>query len=184
MYSFMLTSYSVIIFYLKPKTSQADSAILNAEHIAAELRFDRYLAQCSLALDCIADTLITIIPSSSQIFVGLSCLSSFTSGGNPAIHSLGAVCLHAAGFSSEVGALFGGLAVLSALAHIISVGVLSFICLFLCSSLCSAFHICFYVRLDSGVLPKNNIRSSSCTFIMRCAAIRWNYVTTSRCCNS
>lgn len=100
---------------------------LNVEHITAELRFDKYLAQCSLALDCIADTLITIAASTSQIFVGLSCLSSFTSGGNPALHSLGAVCLHAAGFSSEVGALFGGMAVLSALAHIISVGVYLFL---------------------------------------------------------
>jgi hypothetical protein len=126
-FSLTLTFYSVIISYLKPKTPQGDGAAINAEHIHAELRFDKYLAQCSLALDCIADALITITPSKPQIFVGLSCLSSFTSGGSPAIHSLGAVCLHAAGFSSEVGALFGGLAVLSALAHIISVGVYLFV---------------------------------------------------------
>jgi hypothetical protein len=122
----MLTILPVIISYLKPKNASADGAIpdtTNPEHISAELRFDKYLAQSSLALDCIADTLITLAPSSQVIFVGLSCLSSFTSGGNPALHSLGAVCLHAAGFSSEVGALFGGLAVLSALAHIISVGI-------------------------------------------------------------
>jgi hypothetical protein len=123
----MLTISPVIISYLKPKTPPVDGAIpnaTNAELISAELRFDKYLAQCSLALDCIADTLITLAPSSSQVmFVGLSCLSSFTAGGNPALHSLGAVCLHAAGFSSEVGALFGGMAVLSALAHITSVGI-------------------------------------------------------------
>lgn len=95
---------------------------MDAAHIAAELQFDKRLAQASLAVDGLADALVALTPASSQtLFIGLSCLSSFTSGGNPTLHSLGAVCLHACGYSSEVGALFGGMAVLSAIAHIINV---------------------------------------------------------------
>ncbi|KAG5636159.1 hypothetical protein H0H81_008939 [Sphagnurus paluster] len=91
------------------------------ENIAAEMKFDKQLARASLAVDGLADALVALTPTSSQpTFIALSCLSSFTSGGNPALHSLGAVCLHACGFSSEVGALFGGMAVLSAIAHTIS----------------------------------------------------------------
>lgn len=37
------------------------------------------------------------------------------------MHSLAAVCLHACGRGSEVGALFGALGVLSAIGHIVSV---------------------------------------------------------------
>lgn len=59
------------------------------------------------------------------MFVVLSCLSSFTSGGNPALHSLAAICLHALGYSDEAGALFGALGVLNSVAHIISVSPFS-----------------------------------------------------------
>jgi hypothetical protein len=90
--------------------------------MAAEMRFDKNLARCSLAVDGIADALVAITPTSSQpTYIALSCLSSFTSGGNPSLHSLGAVCLHACGRGSEMGALFGGIAVLSAVGHVISV---------------------------------------------------------------
>jgi len=54
------------------------------------------------------------------MFVVVSCLSSFTSGGNPALHSLGAICLHALGYSDDVGAMFGAFGVLNSVAHIIS----------------------------------------------------------------
>ncbi|KAG6895275.1 hypothetical protein C0992_002229 [Termitomyces sp. T32_za158] len=108
----------VVISYFKPKPNGTN---LDAAHIAAELQFDKRLAQASLAVDGLADALVALTPASSQtLFIGLSCLSSFTSGGNPTLHSLGAVCLHACGYSSEVGALFGGMAVLSAVAHIIN----------------------------------------------------------------
>ncbi|KAG6909057.1 hypothetical protein DXG01_002210 [Tephrocybe rancida] len=93
----------------------------DAGHLAAELKFDKRLVQASLAVDGLADALVALSPTSSQAtYIGLSCLSSFTSGGNPSLHSLAAVCLHACGFGSETGALFGGIAVLSAIAHIIS----------------------------------------------------------------
>lgn len=94
----------------------------NTQDISAEMNFDRYLAGISVAVDGIADSLVSIVSSKSQsIFVTLSCLSSFTSGGNPALHSLGAVCLHACGRGSEVGALFGAMGVLAAVGHIVSV---------------------------------------------------------------
>ncbi|KAG6842323.1 hypothetical protein C0991_010612 [Blastosporella zonata] len=109
---------SVVISYLKPKPNAPSP---NAADLAAELQFDKRLAQASLAVDGLADALVALAPTSSQAtYIGLSCLSSFTSGGNPSLHSLAAVCLYACGFGSEVGALFGGIAVLSAIAHILS----------------------------------------------------------------
>jgi hypothetical protein len=88
------------------------------------MNFDRFLAGISLAVDGLADTLVAAVANKSEgVFIGLSCLSSFTSGGNPALHSLAAVCLHACGRGSEVGALFGAIGVLSAIGHIISVRI-------------------------------------------------------------
>ncbi|KAG6849781.1 hypothetical protein H0H93_005166 [Arthromyces matolae] len=108
----------VIIWYFKP---QFTGTTPDSAHLAAEMRFDKILATASLALDGLSDALIAIAARSSQnTFIGLSCLSSLTSGGNPTLHSLGAVCLHACGYGAETGALFGGMAVLSAIAHIIN----------------------------------------------------------------
>lgn len=109
-----------MISYFKPHL--AAGATITPENLASEMKFDKNLARCSLAVDGIADALVAIAPTSSQpTFLSLSCLSSFTSGGNPSLHSLGAVCLHASGRGSEIGAFFGGIAVLSAVGHIISV---------------------------------------------------------------
>ncbi|PPQ67486.1 hypothetical protein CVT25_006027 [Psilocybe cyanescens] len=117
----LLVFLPIILSYLKPKSTSASGSTPNAHDIAAELNFDRYLASISLAVDGLADSLVAIARDRSQpVFVALSCLSSFTSGGNPALHSLGAVCLHACGRGSEVGALFGALGVLSAIGHIVS----------------------------------------------------------------
>ncbi|EEB90595.1 hypothetical protein MPER_11174 [Moniliophthora perniciosa FA553] len=112
----LLVLLPLIISYFKPKPQHGESP-----SIQSELRFDKLLASTSLAVDGLSDVLIALVPSSSQFaFVALSCLSSFTSGGNPTLHSLAAVCLHASGYSSEVGSLFGAMAVLSAIAHVIS----------------------------------------------------------------
>lgn len=117
----LLVFLPILLSYLKPNTTSSSGLTLNAHDISAELNFDRYLASISLAVDGIADSLVAITRSKSQgAFVALSCLSSFTSGGNPALHSLGAVCLHACGRGSEVGALFGAMGVLSAIGHIVS----------------------------------------------------------------
>lgn len=120
--SLTFTFSTVAISYLKPNPTSPKGSNPSPADIAAELKFDKYLAQISLAVDGLADTLVALIPGASQTtFTALSCLSSFTSGGNPALHSLSAVCLHACGYGSEVGALFGACAVLSAIAHIVSV---------------------------------------------------------------
>ncbi|KAF9004010.1 major facilitator superfamily domain-containing protein [Cyathus striatus] len=122
----LLIFLPILISFLKPKLSTPlnpndPNATSSPEDIAKELTFDKYLAACSLALDGLADALVAAISGGSQLtFTVLSCLSSFTSGGNPTLHSLGGVCLHACGYGSEVGALFGAMAVLSAIAHIIS----------------------------------------------------------------
>lgn len=77
-------------------------------------------------MDGTSDLLVALTSSRSQVFfIALSCVSSFNSGGSPALHSLGAVCLHACGHSSEIGMLFGAKAVLSAVVHIFSVGFLN-----------------------------------------------------------
>lgn len=115
-----------IITYMKPKAPPTEM-ISSSENIAAEIFFDRRLAQCSLGLDCASDALIALAPTPSQsTFIALSSLSSFSSGGNPALHSLGAVCLYACGSGADVGGLFGGIAVLSALPHIISPYIAAF----------------------------------------------------------
>ncbi|TFK75204.1 MFS general substrate transporter [Pluteus cervinus] len=117
----LLVFLPIVIGYFRPKVSGPDRTSLSADAIAADMRFDNYLARASLAVDGLADFLIASTPTTSEAsFVALSCLSSMTSGGNPALHSLGAVCLHACGYSSEVGTLFGAIAVLSAAAHIVS----------------------------------------------------------------
>ncbi|KAJ7773324.1 major facilitator superfamily domain-containing protein [Mycena metata] len=115
----LLIVLPIIVSYFKPQTPIEGAA--SPESIALELRFDQRLAQGSLSLEALAHLLVALSPASSQIaFVTWSCLSSFTSGGNPALHSLGAVSLHALGFGSETGRLFGAVGVLSAIGHIIS----------------------------------------------------------------
>ncbi|KAK0204880.1 major facilitator superfamily domain-containing protein [Desarmillaria ectypa] len=110
----LLVIIPVIISYFKPKAGSEGFSIYS------EMHFDKRLAQCSFAIDGLANALVAITPASAPLFTALSCLNSFTSGGNPTAHSLGAVCLHAGGHSSEAGALFGAMAVLSAIAHTIS----------------------------------------------------------------
>ncbi|KAJ6513144.1 major facilitator superfamily domain-containing protein [Mycena sanguinolenta] len=115
----LLILLPVLISYLKPKTLITGTS--TPESIALELQFDRRLARASLSVEALGDVLVIIAPTSSQLsFIAASCLSSFTSGGNPALHSLGAVCLQALGYSSETGRLFGAVGVLNAIAHSIA----------------------------------------------------------------
>ncbi|KAF7316804.1 hypothetical protein HMN09_00413500 [Mycena chlorophos] len=80
----------LIVKYLKPKVPITGAS--TPEEIASELRSD-------------------------VAFVAASGLSAFTSGGNPALQSLGAVCLFALGYGSESGKLFGAIGVLNAISH-------------------------------------------------------------------
>ena len=126
-FHFRILTSPVVISYFKPKTSTATT--LQPRELVEELRFDRHIAQASLLLDGTSDLLVALASGNSQIiFIALSCVTSFTSGSNPALHSLGAVCLYACGYGSEVGTLLGAKAVLAAVAHIISVGPLNIAC--------------------------------------------------------
>ncbi|KAF5359742.1 hypothetical protein D9756_003443 [Leucocoprinus leucothites] len=117
----LLVVLPIIIHYLKPKRTLPPGTQPSPSDIAAELVFDKYLAQISLFVDGLADALVAAVSNNSQpLFVALSCMSSFTSGGNPALQSLGAICLHVLGVSDQAGTLFGALGVLNAIAHIIS----------------------------------------------------------------
>ncbi|KIL65823.1 hypothetical protein M378DRAFT_76424 [Amanita muscaria Koide BX008] len=117
----LLVILPIVISYSKPKTSSAATASLSPRELVAELQFDRQITQASLVLECVSHLLVVLLSRNSEaVFVVLSCAGSFTSGVNPALYSLGAICLHACGYSSEVGALFGAKAVLAAIAYAIS----------------------------------------------------------------
>ncbi|KAF8199603.1 hypothetical protein BJ912DRAFT_1129825 [Pholiota molesta] len=106
----LLVFLPFLLSYLKPKSTSAPGSNPNEHDISRELNFDRYLASISLAVDGLADALVAVVSNKSQpIFIALSSL-----------HSLGAVCLHACGFGSDVGALFGAIGVVSAIGHIVS----------------------------------------------------------------
>ncbi|KAJ7593285.1 major facilitator superfamily domain-containing protein [Mycena floridula] len=152
----LLVLLPIIITYFKPKPLENGKP-----SILAEMRFDKLLAGCSLFLDGLADFLIAVTPNSQAAFYVFSSLSSFTSGGNPATHSLGAVCLHAAGRSSEVGSLFGAMAFLAAVAHVIAPTMYA---VTYSSTVGSSPKAIFYVAtalLGTGVLCLSVIKSNS-----------------------
>lgn len=73
-------------------------------------------------MDASANALIAISPTSSQpLFVFLTALNALTSGGHPALQSLGAVSLRAMGRANEMGLVFGALGLSNAVSHIIAV---------------------------------------------------------------
>nr|GAT60706.1 predicted protein [Mycena chlorophos] len=114
----------LIVKYLKPKVPITGAS--TPEEIASELRFDKYLAQGSLFMDATANVLLRL-STSDVAFVAASGLSAFTSGGNPALQSLGAVCLFALGHGRESGKLFGAIGVLNAISHSFSPGLFAYV---------------------------------------------------------
>jgi hypothetical protein len=73
-------------------------------------------------MDASANALIAMSPTSSQpLFVFLTSLNALTSGGHPALQSLGAVSLRAMGKGNEMGLVFGALGLSNAVSHIIAV---------------------------------------------------------------
>ena len=73
-------------------------------------------------MDASANALIAMAPTSSQaLFVFLTSLNALTSGGHPALQSLGAVSLRAMGKDNEMGLVFGALGVSNAVSHIVAV---------------------------------------------------------------
>jgi len=91
-------------------------------HLASAIRFDRRIAAISLFMDASANALISVSPTSSQaLFVFLTSLNALTSGGHPALQSLGAVSLRAMGKGNEMGLVFGALGLSNAVSHIVAV---------------------------------------------------------------
>jgi hypothetical protein len=73
-------------------------------------------------MDASANALIAMSPTSSQpLFVFLTSLNALTSGGHPALQSLGAVSLRAMGKGNEIGLVFGALGLSNAVSHIVAV---------------------------------------------------------------
>jgi hypothetical protein len=91
-------------------------------HLASAIHFDRCIAAISLFTDASANALVAISPTSSQpLFVLLTSLAALTSGGLPALQSLGAVSLRAMGKGNEIGLVFGALGLANAVSHIVAV---------------------------------------------------------------
>ena len=112
---------TAVLTYFAPTRSKP-SARSTPSTLAAALRFDRAIAVVSFFTDASANALVVLAPTSSQVlFVLCTSLNSLTSGGNPALHSLGAVSLQAMGKGREVGLVFGAMGIVNAVAHIIAV---------------------------------------------------------------
>lgn len=117
-------SFSAVLAYFAPDRPRA-SARSSPTHLAAALRFDRFIAALSFFTDATANALVVLAPTSSQaLFIMFTSLNSITSGGNPALHSLGAVAIQAMGKGNEIGLVFGALGLVNAVAHIIAVRTL------------------------------------------------------------
>jgi hypothetical protein len=112
---------TVILAYFSSK-SNTQSRNSTPEFLASAIRFDQRIAAISLFMDASANALIAISPTSSQhLFVFLTALNALTSGGHPALQSLGAVSLRAMGRSNEMGLVFGALGLSNAISHIVAV---------------------------------------------------------------
>ncbi|KAA1476081.1 hypothetical protein DENSPDRAFT_861057 [Dentipellis sp. KUC8613] len=118
----LLLILPAVLTYFAPKRAKhASPNSANAMHLARSLQFDQRIAAISFFTDASANALVALSPTSSQaLFIMFTSLNSLTSGGNPALHSLGAVSLQAAGNGGEFGLVFGALGLVNAVAHIIA----------------------------------------------------------------
>lgn len=120
-YVYHLHLVTVILAYFSSNHT-APTNDLTHDHIASAIRFDQRIAAISLFMDASANALIAVSPTSSQaLFVFLTSLNALTSGGHPALQSLGAVSLRAMGKGNEMGLVFGALGVANAVSHIVAV---------------------------------------------------------------
>jgi len=112
---------TVILAYFSSNHTAPTNDLTHA-HLASAIRFDQRIAAISLFMDASANALIAVSPTSSQaLFVFLTSLNALTSGGHPALQSLGAVSLRAMGKGNEMGLVFGALGVANAVSHIVAV---------------------------------------------------------------
>jgi hypothetical protein len=120
-YVYHLHLVTVILAYFSSNHTAPTDDLTHA-HVASAIRFDRRIAAISLFMDASANALIAVSPTSSQaLFVFLTSLNALTSGGHPALQSLGAVSLRAMGKGNEMGLVFGALGVANAVSHIVAV---------------------------------------------------------------
>lgn len=108
-----------VLSYFAPSR---DPDVSQATFLARSLAFDRIVTSISFFTDATANLLVSITPTSSQpLFILFTSLNSLTSGGNPALHSLGAGTLIAIGKGAEVGLVFGAMGLINAVAHVVAV---------------------------------------------------------------
>lgn len=120
-YVYHLHLVTVILAYFSSKHIATTNDSTHG-HLASAIRFDQRIAAISLFMDASANALLAVSPTSSQaLFVFLTSLNALTSGGHPALQSLGAVSLRAMGKGNEMGLVFGALGVANAVSHIIAV---------------------------------------------------------------
>jgi len=120
---------TVLISTFKP-ASQAPSASasepptnVTLPHLARSITFDLCVARGSLILDIISHSFVAMhLSSSCLVYAGLTSISALAAGTHPALQSL-AVCIfqRSRPAKQEIGALFGGLSMLTALGQILAV---------------------------------------------------------------
>jgi hypothetical protein len=92
-------------------------------HLKRSITFDLCVVRGSLFLDILSHSLVALHLSSSPLtFAGVTSISALAAGGVPALQSL-AICIlqRSQQGSAEIGALFGGLSMLTALGQIFAV---------------------------------------------------------------
>lgn len=146
-YVYHLHLVTVILAYFS-SSHTAPTTDSTRTRLASAIRFDRRIAAISLFMDASANALIAVSPTSSQaLFVFLTSLNALTSGGHPALQSLGAVSLRAMGKGNEMGLVFGALGLSNAVSHIVAVrfhpipSSLGLPCSSSCVRLLTAWHI-------------------------------------------
>lgn len=118
-----ISQSTAVLSYFAPTRTSTD--VSQASFLARSLAFDRIVTSISFFTDATANLLVSITPTSSQpLFILFTSLNSLTSGGNPALHSLGAGTLIAIGKGAEVGLVFGAMGLINAVAHVVAVSLL------------------------------------------------------------
>lgn len=92
-------------------------------HLTRCITFDLSIVRGSLVLDILSHSLVALHLSSSPLaFAGITSISAIAAGSSPALHSLAISILQRSRQGNpEIGALFGGLSMLTALGQILGV---------------------------------------------------------------
>lgn len=172
-YTYYIHLITVILAYFSSNHAAPSNGSEDAR-IASAIRFDRRIAAISLFMDATANALIAVSPTSSQaLFVFLTALNALTSGGHPALQSLGAISLRAMGKGNEMGLVFGALGVANAVSHIVAVRPhpmppsLGLPHSSSCVRLFTAWHICGNIWRHRRGLPQGDVRRKRCFVVHR-----------------